>query len=184
MTETDRYGHPVERIRPERPPQPQPLTPGEIGRLLDLVVAYTGRDPDTTLVEVWSAQSLLGRWTYAEAARAIHQWGANRGPRDWLEPAVVTRAIRAERQDQAMREPIVHPDPIGQARLAELIGGAFQSISDDPADPDGAARRAALARPCPHCDAKPHEPCTRLGLRGRVRRSNVHPSRLVEGATA
>jgi hypothetical protein len=182
VTEIDRYGFPVERVRPERPPAPPPLTPAEIEQIVQLVVAYTRREPDTSMVQVWAAQSLLGRWTFDEAARAIHQWGANRGPNDFLEPAVVTRAIRAERQDRAMREPIVHPDPIGQARLTELLAGAFRSINDDPADPGGAARRTALSRPCPHCGAQQSEPCSRPGLAGRVRLSKIHPSRF-EDAT-
>ncbi|GAA0897852.1 hypothetical protein [Pseudonocardia zijingensis] len=181
MTEIDRYGHPVERIRPERPAPPPPLTPAEIGGLLDLVVGYTGREPDKTLVEIWAAQSLLGRWTYSEAARAIHLWGANRGPNDFLQPADVTRAIRAERQDRAMRQPQPVPDPIGQQRLRELIDGAFQAITDDPDDPSDAARRAALQHACDYCGAKPSEPCTRQGLSGRVRLAKVHPSRLETG---
>jgi hypothetical protein len=180
MTEIDRWGHPVERIRPERPPQPDPLTPAEVKAIIDLVVAYTRREPDKTIVQVWATQSALGRWTYAEAARAIHVWGSTRGKNDFLEPSDITRAIRAERQDRAMREPLPAPNPIGQARLHKLIANAFQSISDNPDDPGDVARRAALTRPCPHCGANQAEPCTRLSLRGRVRLAKVHPSRLVE----
>lgn len=84
----------------ESPPA-QRLTQQDFQSIIDLVVAYTGREPDKTLVQTWAAQSAIGRWTYPEAARAIHLWASNRGPRDFLEPADVTRTLRVIRSRAA-----------------------------------------------------------------------------------
>lgn len=154
------------------------ITDPEVRRLLGAVMAYDNRKPGEANVLAWSEAARRGRWTFAEALEAIHAHYAERG--DWLMPGMVTQAIRTARQDRSMREPLVQPNPIGQARLAELTAGAFSAISDRPDDPGDAARRAALARPCPFCEAKPSEPCTRRGLTSRVRRAQVHPSRLEE----
>lgn len=77
------------------------LTEAEFKALIDLVVAYTGREPDKTLIETWATQAGIGRWAYPEAARAIHLWVATRKPQDFLEPSDITRAIRAVRNKAA-----------------------------------------------------------------------------------
>lgn len=84
----------------ESPTTPR-LTQDDFQSIVDLVVAYTGREPDRTLVETWAAQASIGRWTYPEAARAIHLWASNREPRDFLEPADVTRTLRRLRRRAA-----------------------------------------------------------------------------------
>jgi hypothetical protein len=83
------------------PPSTSRLTQDDLQAIIDLVVAYTGREPDRTLVETWAAQAAIGRWTYPHAACAIHLWASNREPRDFLDPADVTRAIRAVRRKAA-----------------------------------------------------------------------------------
>lgn len=151
------------------------LTDPEVRRLLAAVMAYDNRKPGQATVLAWTEASTRGRWTYAEALEAVHAHFAERS--EWLMPGMVTAAIKAARQDAAMREPIKHPDRIGQARLLELVSGAFSAISNDSNDPGETARRAAVARPCPFCKAAAGSPCTRLSQSGRVRLGNVHPSR-------
>lgn len=186
MTEVDRHGHPVERIRPERPPQPDPLTADEVGHIVDLVVAYTRREPDTTMVQVWAAQSRIGRWTAAEAVDAIHRWGSTRGPSDFLEPSDVTRTIRADRADRAKRAEaerlmrVPELPPASRSRMNELIEQLSRRLgwSDELADGDGReGRRAVLGVACPACEARPLERCTRQGRGRRVELSGVHPAR-------
>lgn len=89
------------------------LTEADFKALIDLVVAYTGREPDKTLIETWAAQAGIGRWAYPEAARAIHLWVANRKPQDFLEPSDITRAIRSIRNKAAatFEDPVI---PEGQ----------------------------------------------------------------------
>lgn len=148
----------------------------EVKHLLAVVMAYDNRKPGEANVAAWTEAANRGRWTFDEALDAIHAHYAERS--EWLMPGMITAQIKAARQDRAMREPIVHPDPIGQARLLELTAGAFRAISGDDTDPRDAARRAALARPCPFCAAKAGKPCTRRGLTGPVTLTKVHPSRL------
>lgn len=152
------------------------ITDPEVRRLLAAVMAYDNRKPGEANVLAWSEAARRGRWTFDEALEAIHTHYADRS--EWLMPGMVTAHIKATRQDRAMREPLVHPDPIGQKRVAELVAGAFSAISRDEDDPGDVARRAALARPCPFCSAKPGEQCTRRGLTGRTRLTKLHPSRL------
>lgn len=180
MTEIDRYGKPVERVTPERPPPVPPLTVDEIEKLLDLVVAYTGREPDRTLVEVWAAQSAIGRWTFAEAARAIHLWGRDREPHHWLTPADVTRLIRAERQDRAMREEAARlearpANPASAARIAEITQELAQQLgwSEESVD----RTNFALKVVCPHCHAAVNSRCTHPTTGRPLQQSACHPAR-------
>lgn len=181
MTELDRYGHPVERVTPERPPQPRPLSTDEIEGLLDLVVAYTRREPDKSMVQVWAAQSLLGRWTYDEAATAIHRWGYNRPENGFLEPSDVTRLIRADRQDAAQRAEQAWlesrpADPAAAERIRDIVNGlaAQMGWADDDSE---APAQSVLSVACPFCHSGIGQPCTRPGQGGTVRRRGAHPSR-------
>ncbi|MBP2370273.1 zinc finger domain-containing protein [Pseudonocardia parietis] len=191
MTELDRYGHPVERVRPERPPQPRPLTADEIGQIVDLVVAYTRREPDRTMIQVWTAQSQIGRWTAPEAIAAIHRWGASRGPNDFLEPSDVTRTVRAERADRARRDEAARlaaappADPASRARIDQVIGRLSSRLGwpADPGDDDGATRRGVLDRVCPHCKAGPGARC--VGPAGKpLTLSPHHPARVAAAGEA
>lgn len=210
----------------EAPPV-QCLTQEDLQEIIDLVVAYTGREPDKSLIQTWAAQSVIGRWSYPEASRAIHLWAANRGPNDFLEPADVTRTLKAIRSRAAATfvDPVIPddlpnaeyprwyraqrdahvaalvqrwgmtgeepplqlppapaPNEIGQRRVAGLLAGAFHDVPHaDPKprpDTDGPHRRSALVGPCPYCQARDGEPCTRSGANGRVRLANPHPARL------
>lgn len=153
------------------------LTDREARVLLAHAMAYDARiQPGDAIAAAWVEASRRARWTYDEALEAVLQHYAESA--DWLMPGVVTQRIRAARQDAAMRAPQEPaPNPIGQKRLAELTAGAFRAISAD--DPSGEEPRSAvLLRPCPFCQAKPGEHCTRRGLTGRVRLAKAHPSRL------
>jgi hypothetical protein len=180
MTELDRYGNPVERVRPERPPQPRPLNADEIQALIDLVVAYTRREPDRTMVEVWATQSLLGRWTYPEAAQAIHRWGYNRAPDAFLEPSDVTRTIRADRQEAAQRAEqarleALPADPAAVERVREIVGGIAARMGWPVDEVEQASPVPVLAVPCPHCLASAGTSCTANGR--PLQKTRCHPSR-------
>lgn len=170
---------PAERIRPERPAQPKPLTANEVTRIVDLVVAYTRREPDATMVQVWAAQSVIGRWTCAEAEAAIHLWASRREPGDFLEPGDVTRTIRAQRQDHAMRaeqarNEATPANPAAAERIREIVGGLAQRMGwHDEDTPRGPG--ASLAVACPHCHAAVGSRCQSGGK--PLRKAACHPSR-------
>lgn len=153
------------------------LTEREIKLVLAAAMAYDNRKPGEANTAAWSEAANRGRWSFPEALEAVHQHYAERS--EWLMPGMVTQAIRAARQDTAMRGPQEPtPDPIGQARLRELVSGAFHAITGGDSDATHAARDGVLLRPCPYCHAKSGQHCTRRGLTGRVRIGKVHPSRL------
>lgn len=180
MTEVDRYGHPVERVIPDRPAPIPPLSPAEIEKIVDLVVAYTRRQPDATMVEVWAAQSVIGRWTFPEAARAIHLWGRDRQPGQWLEPSDVTRLVRAERQDRAMREEAarlaaIPADPAAAKRVEQITRelAARMGWSEESVD----RANFALKVGCPHCGAAVNTRCTTPSTGRPLQLSTCHPAR-------
>jgi hypothetical protein len=183
------FGYEVERVLPDRPPPPPPLTPDEVRALLDLVVAYTGRQPDVSMVQVWGTQAVLGRWTLAEATTAIHRWGRDRRPNDFLQPSDVTHTIRAERQDAALRAenerlrnlPPLTPDRLKTIR--EFAGSAFRSWVS--LDDDTTVHPRGLHVPCEGddassgCGAQRGEGCRMpRGVRRRPRDGFVHASRM------
>lgn len=85
--------------------------------------------------------------------------------------------------DSNVQFPQLLPDPEGQARVHQLIGGVFAAITDDEHDPADTRRRGALRRQCTFCGAKPDEPCTRTGQGAkRVKLRKVHPARTEEAA--
>lgn len=97
-------------------PQVPHLTQDDFQAIIDLVVAYTGREPDKTLVETWAAQAAIGKWTYPEASTAIHLWMSERTPRDFLEPSDITRKLRdVRRKAAATFEPPRIPDGLANA---------------------------------------------------------------------
>ncbi len=181
MTEIDRYGHPVERVRPDRPTPLPTLTADEIKKVVDLVVAYTGREPDKTMIEVWATQSALGRWTFPEAARAIHLWGRDRSPNAFLEPSDVTRTIRAERQDRALREEnerLRQPgDPVAAERVQQYVTEIASKMGWD-ADGEPMNRGGfALKVRCPHCGVSPGARCVTPSTGSTLTKQPCHPSR-------
>lgn len=151
------------------------LTDREARLVLAAAMSYDNRKPGDANVAAWLEAATRGRWTLTEALEAVHEHYARETA--WLMPGHVTAAIRAARQDAAMRTPQEPPpDPIGQARLAELTAGAFRALTFGDDEPE--KQIGVLTRACPFCQAKPGEHCTRRGLTGRVRLAKVHPSRL------
>lgn len=181
MAEIDRYGRAVDRVAPQRPPQPPLLTGAELKAVLDVVVAYTKIEPDKTLIEVWAAQSGIGRWTYDEAVRAVHQWAADRAPNAFLEPSDVTRAIRAARQDRALRaeqrrlEDGPAADPASAERITQIVGHLAKSMgwTEEGQERVGLALRVG----CPYCGAPVGTRCTTPATGKPLRRSPCHPAR-------
>lgn len=148
------------------------MTRDEIIQVLQAAGAYDNRRAAAATVASWTEAAHRGRWTLDEALEAVHAHYAERT--DWLMPGHITERIKATRQDAAMREPIEQPDPVGQARLAELTAEAFHAIDDE----DHEQRRAALRHRCPHCGAVEGSECTRPSRSGPVATSGPHPSRL------
>lgn len=174
MTEIDRWGQPVERVAPQRPPQPPPMTRAEIGRLLAAVVAYDNREPTEPTEFAWGAAAQDARWTYDEAVLAVRQHYA--ASTEWIMPAHVTERIRAARQDRAMRaeaEQARVADVTAAARVREVcaeFGITHFSISDDTREhPRG------LHVDCPSCKARRGNACTHP-TRGVIP-GLMHPSR-------
>lgn len=105
-----------------------------------------------------------------------------RRQRDAHVDALVSAWAVSGAEPPAQLPPGPRPNEIGRRRIAELTAGAFKAIpgpgTPSRAEVDAAeARSAALARPCPYCEARPHEPCTRSSATGRVRIAHPHPAR-------
>jgi len=104
--------------------------------------------------------------------------------------ALVYRWATSGEEPPAQLPTAERPSRLGQRRIAELTAGAFRAVpsatpSGQPPTTDGMqARSVALATPCPYCDARPAEPCTRSGAGGRVRLAHPHPARAGQPATA
>lgn len=151
------------------------MTRNDVVDLLSAITAYDNRNATAETVMAWTKSAELGRWTLPEALDAVHEHFAT--STEFLMPAHVTTRVKASRADAALREPLVHPDPIGQKRVQELISNAFAAITPPGTEEANAERRSALARACPYCSARPGEPCTRSGHGGPVRLTQLHPSR-------
>lgn len=185
-----------------------PMTADELTALVELIVAYTGREPDETMLDVWGTQAGLGRWTFPEASRALHAWAGNHPAGEWLDPAKLADLIRAARRDRGMRERAAverkRTDEVQAAITADGEPGA------SPADPDAKAppatpefrrqmlaniaadlgwdrgdtrpaefRDTALAVACPHCGAPPGQFCHVLSRPNeRLVKRGAHPSRV------
>jgi hypothetical protein len=145
------------------------VTRDDIVRLLQTAAAYDNRTIGEGPVRAWFDSAERGRWTYPEAVEAIKAHYAESTA--FLMPAHVSQRIKATRQDAAMRNPIDPPDRAGQARLAELISGAFQTIPDD-------WRDDAINRRCSSCGAESGTQCTRVSDEGRVPTRIPHPARM------
>lgn len=104
------------------------MTHNEIVKLLQIAAAYDNRTANEGAVHAWTDASVRERWTYQDAAEAIKAHYAE--STTYLMPGHVTQRIKSVRQDAAMRAPIDMPDPIGQARLKQLISGCFRAIGE------------------------------------------------------
>ena len=177
----------------------KPMDARDLAQLTDLVIAYCPWiEPSATLMQIWGAQATLGKWTLAEAARAVHMWARNRKQREYLDPSVVAAMVRAEREDTMSRAaapepftPMVSEEKARSrvAMMAEMFAGtklAAGSVDDVttldkrgrhvPCDGDPASNSGDRG-----CGAAVGEPCT-LRVTNRRKRSTpstfVHPSRL------
>lgn len=178
MTEIDRWGDPVERVQPDRPPAPPPMTVDELDGLVKAVIAYTGRESSEALATVWIAQAQLGRWTYVEAMAALHAWARDHESGAFLEPSDITRSVRAARRDAALageaaRARVVDPGAAerlrrGVAQVASRLGWA---------DREQRREAGALAVPCPWCGAREGEPCRNSHTGRPLTASTCHPGR-------
>lgn len=124
------------------------MTRDEIVRLLQTAAAFDNRTIADAAAHAWADSAERGRWTYHEASEAIkaHYTDCT----DFVMPAHIAKRIKAARNDRAMREPVVAPDPVGQARVARMLSGAFQTTTDEQTPPwkqaITAAKRDAKAR--------------------------------------
>jgi hypothetical protein len=105
------------------------MTQNEIVDLLSVVTAYDNRNASKAAVLAWGTASEIGRWTFPEALRSVHEHYAE--STDFIMPAHVTRRIKTARNDFAMRNPTDPPDKTGQARLGRMLAGAFKTVGDD-----------------------------------------------------
>lgn len=176
MTELDRWGYPVERVTPARPPAQPAMTARGIGDVLAVVVAYDNREITEAVVAAWLAAAQDARWTRDEAVIAVRQHYAN--TTEWIMPAHVTERVRAARQDRAMRADAERDrvvDPTVAARVRDLCaeyGITHFSISDDTREHPRGMHVA-----CRVCHARRGEPCTHPTRGDRVV-GFVHSSRL------
>lgn len=200
--ERDEDGAVTRRDPIPSPPQPLPLYPREIGLLVEAVVAYEPwRAVDQTLIDVWTAQAQLGRWTFAEAMRAIHTWAQTRTRGEFLDPAEVTRMVKREREDVLSRAAAPAPftptpdEKRARGRTTRMnaifaeSGSRLRSGSlDDPTTFDPRGRHVACEGDPANsagdrgCGVPAGEPCS-LRVTDRRKRSVpggfVHPSRLL-----
>ena len=179
-----------------------PMNAAEVIAFCELIVAYTERNPDENLLEVWGTQAAMGRWTFAEASRALHAWFHNHPDgQDYLKPKILGDMIRAARQDQALRAEAER----ARTRVAEIEAAREHPESTRPGEPstdefrrqmiagiaadlgwDTAAdavsaelRETALAVACPHCQAPPGQFCHVLSRPDRrLAKRGAHPSRV------
>ncbi|MBF6133492.1 hypothetical protein IU501_10825 [Nocardia otitidiscaviarum] len=63
--------------------------------LLQVVAAYDGRDIDSAAIAAWTEAARRQRWTFAEAADAVHQHYSAQTA--WIMPGHVTQLIRRDR---------------------------------------------------------------------------------------
>lgn len=150
----------------------------QVRQLLAIVMAYDNRKPGDATVLAWSEAARRGRWTYAEAAEAIHAHYATETT--WLMPGHITQRIKATRPVHTMSESGAGPAPdrLGQRRVAEIVGGGFRDVDEDPhpaAAPGQRDRELTVA--CPHCEAAPGIRCSRPGKIARQYLVGYHPAR-------
>lgn len=133
------------------------LTDREVRHLLAVTMSYDNRKPSDAAVLAWGEAASRGRWTFEEAVEAVHEHYVRSN--EFLMPAHITALVRSRRQDAAMREPVVAPDAVGQARVVGMLSGAFRDVGE-PAPGDLAQLHdAVLAVRCPRCQSGPGVRC-------------------------
>jgi hypothetical protein len=149
------------------------MTLDDVKKLLAVAMGYDNRNPGQLNVAAWSEAAQRGRWTLGEAVEAVHTHYATETT--WLMPAHITRLVKAGREQRERFRPEPRPEPIGQARVRELVAAALPDDRASLRPPQGVP--PALARRCAYCGAAPGQPCTRESRTGRVALENVHPTR-------
>lgn len=133
------------------------LTDREVRHLLAVTMSYDNRKPSDAAVLAWGEAASRGRWTFDEAVEAVHEHYVRSN--EFLMPAHITALVRARRQDVAMREPVVAPDPVGQARLARMLSGAFRDVSEPAPSELAQMHDAVIDVRCLRCGAPPNARC-------------------------
>lgn len=147
----------------------------DIRNLLAVAMAYDNRNASDATVLAWSEAARRGRWDLPDAVEAVHRHYATGTA--FLMPGHVDAIVKTIRHDRNQR--FVRPEPIEQGapeQVRELVAGAFHEMPGDTLLV-APAPNSAKARHCPHCQARPHEPCTRPSRGGPVKLRHIHPSR-------
>lgn len=158
------------------------MTEQQIRSLYAIAMAYDNRRLSEANITAWTEQALRNRWTYDEAAEAVHTHHAT--STEYLMPAHITAIIKNQRSKpenvsesrQIEGAPPAQPERI-QSIVAEL-GRRLGWKSRDRSTEDA----AVLAVECPSCHAAPKRPCTRQVTQGAHRGEHkplkqFHPSR-------
>lgn len=168
------------------------LTHNQTVRLLAYLAAHDQRTVGEEDILVWREASELGRWKMDEAQFAVRRL-ANEQRSYRVQPADVTAAIRAGRQDMAMREAT---EERKQAK-ADIAGPVKAALERGMGDRSGrvdhlgsphvdaiyekqgwsALTRAAVRFDCPGCRERTGRRCTKLTQHGVVDCESPHPSR-------
>lgn len=156
------------------------MNQSEVIDILTLAQAYDKRTLGEVDAVAWLDIANRGRWTFDEAAEAVRDYYAfSIAERPFIMPSHITNAIRARRQDEAMRRQTEELKPGNPDRARELKQ-AIAEIANAKAIPGEPRplRNKALGVKCPHCNAEPLEGCTRPSIGGRRIPMRPHPSRV------
>lgn len=159
------------------------MTEAEIRKLYAIAMAYDNRKLSNAGITAWWEQAERNRWTFDEAREAIHRHHAT--STEFLMPAHVTTLIRAERRQPAPVRQLALPaaPPAQQGTIRRVVSDLARQLGWRRGTVSGEDQRV-LAVECPHCQAGPMRPCTRLATRGPHRgehmplRRGFHPSRV------
>jgi hypothetical protein len=158
----------------------------EVSQLLAAAGAVDPKapQPGELVLRIWT--TMLADIPMAAAERAVVDW--YRSNRETIQPADIVNWYRDRRRYEAeQRElPPVNPAAItaGVDRaVAALAAKKAIKAGEDPgtaleiAEGEAGARRAVRSVPCPHCLARPGQPCT--GPRGTpLTKAEAHDSRI------
>lgn len=133
------------------------LTDREVRHLLAVTMSYDNRKPSDSAVLAWGEAASRGRWTFDEAVEAVHEHYVRSN--EFLMPAHITALVRSRRQDAAMREPVVVPDAVGQARVVRMLSGAFRDVSEPAPSELAQMHDAVIDVRCPRCGAPAGKRC-------------------------
>lgn len=155
------------------------MTPDEIIDLLSIAATFDKRSVGESDVYAWSDAADRGRWTFDEAAEAVRSYYATTThEKPWVMPSHITNAIKADRQDKAMRNQAAEqlragpPHPRVAAMIEQIADTKAVPALEEPVDYAHPARVQ-----CPHCKAAPGQRCSRPSI-GGPKPTQPHPSRI------